>query len=125
MIYDLNNASFGLFAGALPVLDRGFLPVDSRHPSDPKDTRSFVMLGRNVVKDHSSFARRLVGIKGIFHRQENVHILRLALRRHKGSKNDEPCQLSRTTYKGIATSQPLRHEAPLKCTGPKLCDHFG
>jgi hypothetical protein len=53
MTDDLNNASFGPPARVLPILDSGFLPVDRRHPSHPKDSRAFVMLGRYVVKDYS------------------------------------------------------------------------
>jgi hypothetical protein len=87
MTDDLNNASFGLLARALPVLDGSFFPVDCRHPSNPKDTRAFVMLGRNVVKDNSSFPFHLLGIKRIFHQHEDIGIVRLALGRHKGSKN--------------------------------------
>src|SRR5690348_4716397 len=93
---DLNNAAFGLLARALPVPDGGFLPVNSCHPSNPKDTRTFVMLGRYVVKDYSGFTLYLLGIKRIFHQHEDIDIVRLALCRHKGPKNDEPCQLSRT-----------------------------
>jgi hypothetical protein len=49
MTDDLNNAAFSLLACALPVPDGGFLPVNSRHPSNSKDTRAFVILGRYVA----------------------------------------------------------------------------
>src|SRR5262249_32603045 len=124
MTDDLNNAAFGLLARALPVLDGGVLPVDSRHPSNPKDTRSFVMLGRNMVKDDSGFTLHPLRIKSISHQHEDIDIVRLALRRHKGPKNDKPCQLSRTACQRIDTSQPLRDEAPLQSTRPKMGDHF-
>src|SRR2546426_1352708 len=124
MASNLNNTSFGLLTRALPVLEGGFLPVNSRHPSNPKDTRAFVMLGRYVVKDYSGFTLYLLGIKRIFHQQEDIDIVRLALRRHKGPKNDEPCQLSRTACQSIDMNQPLRHETPLQWTRPKMCDHF-
>jgi hypothetical protein len=78
MTDDLNNAAFGLLARALPVPDGGFLPVNSRHPSNPKDTRAFIMLGRYVVKDYSGFTLYLLGIKGIFHQHEDVDLVRLA-----------------------------------------------
>src|SRR5262249_20128423 len=124
MTNDLNNAAFGLLARVLPVLDGSFLPVDSRHPSNPKDTRTFVMLGRHMVKDYSGFTLHLLGIKRVFHQHEDIDIVRLALRRHKGPKNDEPYQLSRTARQRIDTRQPLRHEAPLQGTRPKMGDHF-
>jgi hypothetical protein len=63
MTDDLNNAAFGLLAHALPVLDGGCLPINSRHPSHPKDTRAFVILGRYVVKDYSGFTLYLLGVK--------------------------------------------------------------
>ena len=90
MTDDLNNAAFGLLARTLPVLDGGFLPINSRHPSNPKDARAFVMLDRYVVKDYSGFTLYLLGIKRIIHQHEDIDIVRLALRRHKGPKNDEP-----------------------------------
>src|SRR5258706_4088539 len=124
MTDDLNNAAVGLLARALPVLDGGVLPVDSRHPSNQKDARTFVMLGCHVVKDDRGFALHLLGIKRIVHQQEDIDIVRLALRRHEGPKNDEPCQLSRTAYQRIDTHQPLRDEAPLQCARPKMGDHL-
>jgi hypothetical protein len=124
MTDDLNNAAVDPLARALPVPDDGFLPADRRHPSNPKDTRAFVMLDRYVVKDYSGFTVHLLGIKRIFHQHKDIDIVRLALRRHKGPKNDEPCQLSRPTYQSIDTSQPLCDEAPLQGTRPKVCDHF-
>jgi len=91
MTDDLNNAAFRLLARVLPVLDGGVLPIDRRHPSNPKDTRAFLMLGRHVVKDYSGFTLHLLGIKSIFHQHEDIDIVRLTLRRHKRPKNDEPC----------------------------------
>jgi hypothetical protein len=82
------------------------------------------MLGRNVVKDYSGCTLHLLGIKRIFHQHEDIDIVWLALRRHKGPKNDEPRQLSRTACQSIDTSQPLRDEAPLQCTRPNMCDQF-
>ena len=73
-MYDLDNAAFGLLACNLSVLERGFLPVDSRHPSDPKDTRLLGMLRRYVVKDHGRLSHHLLGLKGVFHQHEDVHI---------------------------------------------------
>jgi hypothetical protein len=63
MTDDLNNAAFGLLARALPVLDGGCLPINSRRPLNPKDTRAFVILGRYVVKDYSGFTLYLLGVK--------------------------------------------------------------
>src|SRR5262245_5951232 len=120
MTNHLNNASCGLLARALPILDGGVLPVNRRHPSNPKDTRAFVMLGRYVVKDYSGFALHLLGIKRVFHQHEDVDIVRLALRRHEGAKNDKPCQMSRAVCECIDTRQPLRDEAPLQCARPKM-----
>ena len=116
--------SYDAATNTMTVGEGDVLTVNRRHPSNPKDTRAFVMLGRYVVKDYSGFTLYLLGIKRIFHQQEDIDIVRLALRRHKGPKNDEPCQLSRTACQSIDTNQPLRHETPLQCTRPKMCDHF-
>ena len=86
MTDDLNNAAFRLLACVLPVLDGNFLPVNSRHASNPKDTRTFVMLGRYVVKDYSGFTVHLLAIKRIVHQHEDIDIVRLTLRRHKRPK---------------------------------------
>src|SRR5712691_9638947 len=123
-MHDLNDASFCLIAGDLPVLERDFLPVDRCHPSDPKDTRSLVMLRREVVKDHCRLSSHLLGIKCIFHQHENVHIVWFELRSHKRPKNDEPCQLPRTVGQCINVGQPSCHQATLQCACPEMCDHF-
>jgi hypothetical protein len=83
MMYDLDNTAVDLLACNLPVLERGFLPVGRRHPSDPKDTCTLGMLRREVVKDDGRLSRHLLGLKGVFHQHENIHIVRFKLRSHK------------------------------------------
>src|SRR6266446_3746589 len=123
-MYHLNNASFCLIACDLPGPERGFLPVDRRPPSDPKDTRSLVMLRHEVVKDHCRLSSHLLGIKCIFHQHENVHIVWFQLCSHKRPKNDEPCQLPRTVCQCINVGQPSRHQATLQCACPEMCGYF-
>ena len=121
---DLHNAAGSLLAGDLPILESSLLAANRCLASDPADTRSFSLLRCDVIKDQSGLARHELGIKGIVHEHEDVHIVWGGLRRHKGPKNDESGQLSCAPGQRVNARQALGDYPTLQGARPEMRAYF-
>jgi len=121
---NLYNAARGLLAGDLPILEGGFLAANHCPASDPEDTCSFSLLRCAVMKDQRGLTCHELGIKGIVHEHEDVHIVWGGLRRHKGPKNDEAGQLSGAPGQRVNARQALGDYPTLQGARPEMRAYF-
>jgi hypothetical protein len=103
----------------LPVFYRRLFAIQSSQPPEPKDAGPEVRLGSEVIEQQARFSRRHGNIETVGHEQEDVHVVRLGLRRHEGPEHDHPREVSGPARNGVEPFQPEEHPSALRSPGAK------
>jgi hypothetical protein len=69
------------------------------------------------IEQQARFASRHGNIKTVGHQQEDVHVVRLGLRRHEGPEHDQPREVSGAARNGVEPFQPEEHPPALRSPG--------
>src|SRR5262245_21376722 len=76
-----------------------------------------------MLKEQLGLARELGDIKGIFHQEEDIDILREGLGRHKGSKDHAACQMPCRPCHIVDAFKPQTKQHTLWRATPKALQH--